>query len=507
MLVLALGALLAATPLTASSLEQQAGHYVLQEFERVGRRSPKVDAALTEAARQLAREALDKSPSGAVELLALTEAISTAGATDPSPRSYVIRAWDRQHALDTLLARKDLNQEPASHTGVGVAEEGERVSIVVLLAERKATLQRFPRTFDKPGNGQSLCGELASPLRWAEVYVTRPDGSVDRPALTRESGPSFCTRLLFPTQGRYSVEIIGRGERGPEVAALFLVDVGASRQRGERERVVEPTTVEDARIEVLARINALRRAHGARELVLDGTLNQVAQAYSERMAREGFFAHVAPDGSDVRDRMAATSASYRTVGENLGMAEGPLAAHFGIEHSPGHRGNLLGSQYTHAGIGVAFQKVNGRDQAILTEVFATVLNPTPATAVDPLQETYQVLRQHRATHGLPPLKRTPALERIALEHARYALILDQPRAELPGSKVRDRVIAALEDAGNTLVDFSVDFYVVESPTQLLDSKNPGSREYTLVGVGAVRGDSRTYGKGLYWVAVIYAVTR
>ena len=502
MLVLALGVLLAATPLTASSLEQQAGHYVLQEFERVGRRSPKVDAALTEAARQLARDALDTSPSGAVELLALTEAISTAGATDPSPRSYVIRAWDRQHALDTLLARKDLNQEPASHTGVGVAEEGERVSIVVLLAERKATLQRFPRTFEKHGNGQSLCGELTSPLRWAEVYVTRPDGSVDRPALTRESGPSFCTRLLFPAQGRYSVEIIGRGERGPEVAALFLVDVGASRQRGERERVVEPTTVEDARIEVLARINALRRAHGARELVLDGTLNQVAQAYSERMAREGFFAHVAPDGSDLRSRLATASSSYRTAGENLGMAAGPLAAHFGIEHSPGHRSNLLGSQFTHAGLGIAFQKVDGREQAILTEIFSASATPSVPPA-DPLQEAYERLAWHRASRGLPPLERNPVLERIAMDHARRALLQNEPKVQLPGSKVHERVFGSLEEARSA----SVDFYVAESPALLPDSKNLGERKHTAVGVGAVRGDSPTYGKGQYWMVVIYAATR
>ncbi len=28
--------------------------------------------------------------------------------------------------------------------------------------------------------------------------------------------------------------------------------------------------------------------------------------------------------------------------------------------------------------------------------------------------------------------------------------------------------------------------------------------YSLVGIGAVRGDSPTYGKGRYWVVVIYA---
>jgi uncharacterized protein YkwD len=505
MLALALSALLAATPLTTGAMEQQSQRHILQEYERVGRRAPQVDATLSQAARTLARAALDDSPSGAVELIALTQALSDAGGADPSPRSYVIRAWARDHALGTLLDRKDFNQEPASHVGVGVAVDGERAAIVVLLAQRKATLQRFPRSFDKPGGGQSLCGELVPPLRWTEVYVTRPDGSVERPPLTRESGPSFCTRLLFPTEGRYTVELIGRGEKGPEVAALFLVDVGASRQQGKHERVVEPTTVEEARVAVLARINALRRAHGAQELSFDDTLNQVAQAYSERMAREGFFAHVAPDGSDLRGRLAAASAQrYRIAGENLGLASGPLAAHFGIEHSPGHRSNLLGSQFTHAGIGVAFQKVDGRDQVLLTEVFSS----TGATAavsepVDPLHEAYQTLAGHRAARGLPPLERNPVLERIALDHARRALALDQPKVQLPGSKVHDRVFSTLEEAKSA----SVDFYVAESPALLPDSKSLGDRKNTAVGVGVVRGDSRTYGQGQYWMVVIYAATR
>jgi uncharacterized protein YkwD len=442
MLALALSALLAAAPLPPASLEQQASLYVLREFERVGRRAPQADPALGAAARRLAQEALRDSPSGAVELLALTEAVSDAGGADPSPRSYVVRAWEREHALWTLQGRKDLNQEPTSHMGVGAAVDGARAAIVVLLADRKATLQRFPRTLEKAGTTQSLCGELLPPLRQPELYVTQPDGRVERFPLTREAGSSFCSRLVFPAVGRYTVELIGRSERGPEVAALFLVDAGG-RQRGQREHQVEPTTVDEARQALLARINALRHAHGLQPLQLDDALGAVAQAYSERMAREGFFAHVAPDGSDLRRRLTEAGISYRTAGENLGLASGPLAAHFGIEHSPGHRSNLLGPHFTRAGIGVAFQKVDGRDQALVTEILSTGA-PLAAPEVDPLTEAYRTLSSHRAARGLPPLQRNPVLEQIALDHARRALALDQPRVQLSGSKVHDRVFQALE---------------------------------------------------------------
>jgi uncharacterized protein YkwD len=501
MLALALSVLLAATS-TPAAMEEQATRHVLQEFERVGRRNPQADPTLTQAARTLARRALDDSASRAVELLSRTEAVSDAGGADPEPRAYVIVSM-REHAVDTLRDRKDLNQERASHVGVGVAVDGERAALVVLLAERKATLQRFPRTFDKAGLGQSLCGQLEPPLLWSEVYVTLPDGRVEHPPLTREAGPSFCTRLLFPTEGRYTVELIGRGERGPEVAALFLVDVGASPRRGQRERFVEPTTVQEAREAVLARINALRRAHGVQPLVLEDTLNGVAQAYSDRMAREGFFGHVAPDGSDLRGRMASSGIRYRPLGENLGRASGPLSAHFGIEHSPGHRQNLLGSQFTHAGIGVTFQKVDGRTEALLTEVFSSgAVAPGAALVKEPREEAYQTLAAHRASRGLPPLRRNRVLEQIALDHARRALALDQPGEQLPGSRVYERAQQALDSATSV----TVDIYVKESPSLLPDSKNLGDRHNTQVGVGAVRGDSRTYGPGQYWMVIIYAAT-
>lgn len=503
MLVLALGVLLAAAPpLTPGTLEERAVRHVLQDFERVGRRTPTPDAALTQAARRLARAALEDIPTGPIDLLSLTEAVSDAGGADPSPRVYVIRSSALEHAEGTLLARHDLSEEPASHLGVGVAVRGDRNALVVLLAQRTATLQPFPRALEEAGTGRTLCGQFEPTLRSADVYVTLPDGRVEHPALTREAGPAFCSRLLFATEGHYTVEILGRGAKGPEVAALFLVDVGGPRQRGALERLVEPTGLEASREAVLERINALRRAYGQPVLVPDDTLTQVAQAYSERMAREGFFGHVAPDGSDLRARMAAAGASGRTAGENLGLSTGPLSAHFGIEHSPGHRGNLLLPQYQRVGIGVALEEKEGRTQTVLTEVFSS----GPAQewpSAHPRDEAYQALEAHRAQRGLPPLVRHPVLERLAQETARYALEKDEPRAQPPGPSLSERVFADVGEARTV----AVDVYVTESPSELPASRGVAERKNSRVGVGVVRGDSRTYGKGQYWMVVIYAATR
>jgi uncharacterized protein YkwD len=503
MLALALTALVAATPLAPESMEQQAARHVVREFERVGRRAPVQDKALTEAARRLAREALGpQMPSGAPDLHALTMAVSDSGGADPSPRSLIIRAWAHSHAIDTFLARQDFNSEPATHFGVGVVTAGERAALLLLLADRKANLIHFPRYFSRAPATQVLCGELETPLRSAEVYVTQPDGDVERVPLARETGPRFCSQLRFTKLGGYTVEVIGRGLKGPEVAALFQVDVGGPRQRGEAEPVSEsePTTVETAREAIIARINNLRKAHKLRPLAPEPALDKVAQAYSERMAREGFFAHVAPDGSDLRSRLSEAGPSFRSAGENLGLAPGPLSAHFGIEHSPGHRKNLLSPQFTHVGIGVAFQTVEGRPQAIVTEVFSAAgIAPT----ADPLVEAYKALNAKRVERKVAPLERSEVLEQIAMDHVRRALKQDVPKAHLPDSRVHDRVFKAMVDVATA----AVDFYVAEDPTTVPESKSLLDARNTQVGVGIVRGDSQSFGKAKYWVVVIYTTPR
>lgn len=496
-LVLALGVTLAATPV---EMEQKAAAHLVQEFERIGRHAPEIDPILSEAARKLADDAIDNGAHDAAsDVLAISGFVSDAGGADPTPRVVVIRASPPGSALETHLKRTDFNQEPTTHAGVGVVIRGDRAAIVTLLAERKATLAPFPRAMPHPGSRQ-LCGELVPPLEHADVYITRPNGQVDREGLTRDRGASFCAMLSFSVEGRHSVEVIGHGPRGPEVAAIFFVDRGATRPDSARFKVVEPSDAEGARAAVLARINALRQAQGLSPLTLDDRLTSVAQAYSDQMSRDNFFAHVAPDGSDLRLRLTRSGYRYERAGENLGLAAGPLAAHFALEHSPGHRKNLLDDDFTRVGIGIAFERVGDRPQVRLTEILARPARAEAGPAT--LKDAYLALSQKRANLHLPPLQRSEVLEQIALSHAKRALALDSPKSQLPGSKVHERVFQALPE----ITSASVDFMVGDDPTLVPESKSLADARNDRVGIGSVKGDSPTYGQGKYWVVVIYAST-
>jgi len=53
----------------------------------------------------------------------------------------------------------------------------------------------------------------------------------------------------------------------------------------------------------------------------------------------------------------------------------------------------------------------------------------------------------------------------------------------------------------------VDFYVSDDPSTLPDSRSLEDSRNDRVGIGAVQGDSTTYGQDKFWVVVIYADSR
>ncbi|MHB8875514.1 MAG: CAP domain-containing protein, partial [Myxococcaceae bacterium] len=243
---------------------------------------------------------------------------------------------------------------------------------------------------------------------------------------------------------------------------------------------------------------------GLPKVEADEALDAVAQAYSDQLAAENFFAHVAPDGADLRARLTRAGYRYQSAGENLGLAVGPLAAHFGIEHSPGHRKNLLDSGFTRIGVGVTFKRLEDRTQVLVTEVLAAPAGgEQDAGAPLPLDAAYTALSRARSALKLPALQRSLPLEEVAGEHLRRALELDEPKTRLPGFSTSDRVFAALDDVASA----SVDLFIAESPQLVSDSKNLADPRNDRVGVAVKRTDSAKYGKDHFWVVVIYASPR
>ena len=122
---------------------------------------------------------------------------------------------------------------------------------------------------------------------------------------------------------------------------------------------------------VFALANEARTAEGLAPLERMAGLDDVARGWSTTLATEGRelghnpdYSRQIPQGWSVAGENVAWMGETRVV--PAAEVAGPV--HQGWMDSPGHRENLLGPEYTHLGVGVAFSPEHGY---YLTQNFAT----------------------------------------------------------------------------------------------------------------------------------------
>jgi len=148
--------------------------------------------------------------------------------------------------------------------------------------------------------------------------------------------------------------------------------------------------------EVVALTNAKRAQAGLSALSLNSTLSQAAQAKGADMLNKGYWAHVAPDGTQPWAFFTDFGYKYRYAGENL--ARDFSSASSAVEawmNSPSHKENLLSGKYKEIGIGVVEGNLAGVDTTIIIQFFGTKYADTvPAV---PIAEAKAVVEKPVAT--------------------------------------------------------------------------------------------------------------
>jgi uncharacterized protein YkwD len=152
---------------------------------------------------------------------------------------------------------------------------------------------------------------------------------------------------------------------GAALAALALAaPAGASAAGDCPDADLQPTADNLAQIgqATLCLLNAERTSHGLGALAENPTLSRASLAYSQQMVAQSFFAHEAPDGTGLVDRLTAVGYLKNdggdwAVGENIAWAQGSLSTPRAVMQawmdSPGHRDNILSGDYVEIGVGVA----------------------------------------------------------------------------------------------------------------------------------------------------------
>jgi len=106
--------------------------------------------------------------------------------------------------------------------------------------------------------------------------------------------------------------------------------------------------------ELLAHLNAERKARGLPALVLSAKLDKAAQGHACDNAKRKSISHTSSDGGTLKTRLRKAGYSYRTAAENTGrgFASGARAVQWWM-NSPKHKDNILLRKAREVGVGIA----------------------------------------------------------------------------------------------------------------------------------------------------------
>jgi uncharacterized protein, YkwD family len=104
--------------------------------------------------------------------------------------------------------------------------------------------------------------------------------------------------------------------------------------------------------EMLNLVNQARSQANVSALQVDMELTKMARIKSQDMIDNNYFSHNSPKYGSPFDMMKSFGINYVAAGENIAGNQTVQAAHNALMNSPGHRKNILSTDYTHIGIGI-----------------------------------------------------------------------------------------------------------------------------------------------------------
>ncbi len=99
-------------------------------------------------------------------------------------------------------------------------------------------------------------------------------------------------------------------------------------------------------------VNKARQENGLQPLTVDTKVAELARMKSKDMIDNNYFSHNSPTYGSPFEMLKNYGVSYSSAGENIAGNQTVENAHESLMNSPGHRSNILSSDYTHIGIGI-----------------------------------------------------------------------------------------------------------------------------------------------------------
>jgi uncharacterized protein YkwD len=240
-------------------------------------------------------------------------------------------------------------------------------------------------------------------------------------------------------------------------------------------------------------LNTERNSRALPTLEFDEPLSAVARAHSLDMLTQEFFAHESPTTGTPFDRFFHASIRASATGENIARNDTVAAGHQRLMESPGHRANILSTDYDHVGIGIVRQG----NSLWMTQNFAKLLKRVDVPTLP--GRLVRAINSLRAKSRLQPLVPHPRLSVIAAQVATRMNNEQRLLARLPGQ--------LLESSGPPSRQFWSRVSLDETPRKALENRDFNRSKLNAVGIGVVENRSREKGLGMLWVVILLAEIR
>ena len=462
---------------------------------------PVADARLFRACAELAEVVPEE---GIVGYTLVEFALQRNGIIEPSPHLLVV--WGDIASPELIVQQltprfaEILGDGATARLGIGAARRKPDGTGAVVFALQASGISTSPIPRAVAAGGSIAIDAVVDPrYRDPELFVTREDGGTQRIELTLGSGGSFSSQVACgDRKGRQQIEITASDAAGATVLANFPVWCAAEPPQAvtiDPAHDDAPATPDSVERRLWANVNRDRTAAGLPALLWDDRVAAVARAHSDEMRRTHNVAHISPVTGSAAERVRAAKIKTGVVLENVARAYGVTEAHDGLMNSPGHRANILSSEATQIGIGVAFgDEVSGRREMFITQVFTRVP---------------------------PKIERAAAIEAVRrkLAAVRSTLIV-QPTLSEFAQKLADAVAAGETfDVAYQRIKHQVDSIGVRyqriasmiSATANLDTVDGagliGAAASDDVGIGIAQGPHPEIGDNAIWIVLLFADRR
>lgn len=143
----------------------------------------------------------------------------------------------------------------------------------------------------------------------------------------------------------------------PANNTLATPDTASGLAQGTKQKTPDTTKTNSSALtaqeqEMFNLINQARSQANVPALQVDMELTKVARTKSQDMIDNNYFSHNSPKYGSPFDMMKSFGINFVHAGENIAGNQTVQAAHNALMNSPGHRKNILSTDYTHIGIGI-----------------------------------------------------------------------------------------------------------------------------------------------------------